>query len=77
MHPYEDIIHLGPKHSKARMSMAERAARFSPFAALLEHDESVKEKERDILGLEEEHEWDEEYRNLLFQLGELEKESFI
>ena len=45
---YDDIIHLPHHVSKNRpqMSMANRAAQFSPFAALSGHDEAVKEEAR-------------------------------
>lgn len=45
---YEDIIHL-PHHVSAtrpQMSMADRAAQFSPFAALTGYDEAIKETGR-------------------------------
>ncbi len=45
---YEDIIHL-PHHispTRNQMSMIDRAAQFSPFAALTGHDAAVKETER-------------------------------
>ena len=45
---YEDIINL-PHHvssSRNRMSMTNRAAQFSPFAALTGHDAAVKETAR-------------------------------
>lgn len=45
---YEDIIEL-PHHvspTRNRMSMIDRAAQFSPFAALTGHSEAVKETER-------------------------------
>lgn len=45
---YDDIIHL-PRHvSKTRPPMAiiDRAAQFSPFAALTGHDAAIKETER-------------------------------
>lgn len=45
---YEDIIDL-PHHvssTRNRMSMIDRAAQFSPFAALTGHSEAVKETER-------------------------------
>ncbi len=44
-HPYEDIINL-PHHvspSRPRMSLSERAAQFSPFAALTGFDAAIKE----------------------------------
>ena len=45
---YEDIIDL-PHHTsaeRARMPMSDRAAQFSPFAALTGHDEAIKETAR-------------------------------
>lgn len=45
---YDDIIHL-PHHTSSkhpRMSKIERAAQFSPFAALTGHDAAVKETQR-------------------------------
>ena len=45
---YEDIIHL-PHHVSAnrpRMSISERAAQFSPFAALTGHGAAIKETAR-------------------------------
>lgn len=45
---YDDILHL-PHHvspTRPRMSMAERAAQFSPFAALSGHDEAIRETGR-------------------------------
>lgn len=47
-HQYDDIIGL-PHHvseTRPRMSMIDRAAQFSPFAALTGHKEAVKETER-------------------------------
>lgn len=46
--PYEDIIHL-PHHvssKRQRMPMADRAAQFSPFAALTGHDAAIRETAR-------------------------------
>ena len=45
---YEDIIYLPHHVSKTRpqMSMSDRAAQFSPFAALNGYDEAVKETAR-------------------------------
>lgn len=48
MDKYNDIINL-PHHqpkSRPHMSMADRAAQFSPFAALTGYDEAVKETAR-------------------------------
>lgn len=45
---YDDILHL-PHHvssTRKRMTMAERAAQFSPFAALAGYDEAVRETGR-------------------------------
>lgn len=45
---YEDIIHL-PHHVSERhprMSMMDRAAQFSPFAALTGYDAAIKETAR-------------------------------
>lgn len=46
--PYDDIIHL-PHHisvTRQRMSMIDRAAQFSPFAALVGFDSEIKETGR-------------------------------
>lgn len=47
-HRYDDIInlphHVSPKHPQ--MSMRNRAAQFSPFAALTGHDEAIAEAGR-------------------------------
>ena len=45
---YEDIIHLSyPVPSKRqRMSMIDRAAQFSPFAALVGYDDAIEETAR-------------------------------
>ena len=47
-HPYEDILHLPHHVSKERphMSLHDRAAQFSPFAAL-EKQQAAEEAERD------------------------------
>ena len=45
---YDDIIHL-PHHTSSRhprMSMADRAAQFSPFAALTGHGAAISETAR-------------------------------
>lgn len=45
---YDDIIHL-PRHisqTRKRMSMHDRAAQFSPFAALTGHDAAIAETGR-------------------------------
>lgn len=47
-HPYADILDL-PHHTsptRPRMSMADRAAQFSPFAALTGHDDAIRETAR-------------------------------
>jgi hypothetical protein len=48
MTSYEDIIHLAHHQSTnhPQMSIYDRAAQFSPFAALTGHDEAVKEVAR-------------------------------
>ena len=48
MNPYKDIIHL-PHHTSAtrpRMSAHDRAAQFSPFAALTGYDSAIYETAR-------------------------------
>jgi len=47
-HKYDDIINMQHhvSHSRPRMSNYERAAQFSPFAALTGYEEAVKETER-------------------------------
>lgn len=62
--PYEDIIHL-PHHvssTRPQMPMQDRAAQFSPFAALTGFDTAIKEARRLT---EEKIELDEEALNLL------------
>ena len=46
--PYEDIVALPPHISKKhpQPTMLERAARFSPFAAITGYEEMVKEAAR-------------------------------
>lgn len=47
-HPYEDILYL-PHHRSAtrkKMSMLDRAAQFSPFAALNGYEASIRETQR-------------------------------
>lgn len=49
-HKYDDIINL-PHHVSARhprMSLENRAAQFSPFAALTGHEEAILETERQV-----------------------------
>jgi len=47
-HPYEDILHLPHHVSKERphMSMLDRAAQFSPFAALVGYEDIIDETAR-------------------------------
>lgn len=47
-HSYDDIINLPHpvSYKHPRMSLYERAAQFSPFAALTGHDAAIKETER-------------------------------
>lgn len=48
VHRYDDIIHL-PHHTSAThppMPVADRAAQFSPFAALTGHEAAIKETAR-------------------------------
>lgn len=61
---YDDIIHL-PRHVSAtrpRMSIADRAAQFSPFAALAGHHEAIREVGRYT---QEKIELDEQSREIL------------
>lgn len=48
IHQYDDIINLPHHRSKTRphMSLEDRAAQFSPFAALTGHDEAIEETAR-------------------------------
>ena len=67
---YDDIINLPHHVSKKRpqMSMADRAAQFSPFAALTGHDEAIRETARltdDRIDLDE---GELEILNMRFQL---------
>lgn len=48
MNPYNDIIHL-PHHTSSkrpRMSLSDRAAQFSPFAALTGYEDAIAETGR-------------------------------
>ena len=48
--PYEDIIHL-PHHQSAtrpHMSLYDRAAQFSPFAALTGYEDMIDEEAREV-----------------------------
>lgn len=49
-HTYDDIIHLEHPMSKRhpRMSMHDRAAQFSPFAALTGYGDAVDETVREV-----------------------------
>lgn len=68
---YEDIIHLPhPVSSRhPQMSMADRAAQFSPFAALTGYGDAVREKARFTEGKPELSE--EEKRNLDDRLAQI------
>lgn len=46
--PYDDILHLPHHVSKTRpsMSMADRAAQFSPFSALTGYEDAIQETQR-------------------------------
>lgn len=47
-HQYDDIIHL-PHHVSTKhpqMALSDRAAQFSPFAALTGHEDSIRETAR-------------------------------
>lgn len=64
LHKYDDIIHL-PHHVSDRhpqMALLDRAAQFSPFAALTGHDAAIREMSRLT---EEKIELDEDSRKLL------------
>lgn len=63
-HRYDDIIDL-PHHvsaTRSRMSMHDRAAQFSPFAALTGYDDAVEETARLT---DEQYELSEDARNRL------------
>lgn len=74
---YEDIIHL-PHHvssKRPQMSMADRAAQFSPFAALTGYDDAIQETGRlteQKIELDEEtlEKLDERFQILQEHLGE-------
>lgn len=74
-HPYDDIMHL-PHHvspTRPPMPMADRAAQFSPFAALVGYDAAIAETGRLTdarieLGEEELKELDRRFRLLMDQL---------
>ena len=71
-HKYDDIIHL-PHHVSVKhpqMALLDRAAQFSPFAALTGHEDSIRETARrteDFLELDEDkkEQIDEKMRCLL------------
>jgi len=77
MSQYEDIIHL-PRHvsrKRRQMSAAERAAQFSPFAALVGFDAAIQEEARLVsrrieLAEDEMAALDRKYRYLQSILGE-------
>ncbi len=75
--PYDDIINLPHHVSKTRpqMSMWDRAAQFSPFAALTGYDAAIKETgrltdEKIDLGEEEKEVLDRKLRFLMKKLSE-------
>ena len=73
-HKYDDIINL-PHHVSARhpqMSLLDRAAQFSPFAALTGHDAAIKETQRLT---EEWMEPDEDRKELLDEKLQMIRES--
>ena len=62
-HEYDDIIDL-PHHvsaTRSRMSMIDRAAQFSPFAALTGHGEAIDKAARQT---ERKFEKDEEFAEI-------------
>lgn len=74
-HPYDDIIHLPHhvSHTRPPMPMADRAAQFSPFAALVGYDAAIAETGRYTdarieLGEEELKELDRRFQLLVDQL---------
>lgn len=74
-HKYDDIIHL-PHHVSARhpqMSLMDRAAQFSPFAALTGYDAAIKETERLT---EEWEELDESRKAMLDERLQIIRENF-
>ena len=74
-HPYDDIIHL-PHHvspTRPPMPMSDRAAQFSPFAALVGYDAAIAETgrytdARTELGEEELNDLDRRFQLLVDQL---------
>ncbi len=82
-HQYDDIINLPYHQSKTRphMSLSDRAAQFSPFAALTGYDDEVKEAARVTdkkIDLSEEmrRELDEKLQILREHMGEYPQVSF-
>ena len=74
---YEDILHLPHHRSRTHppMSLYDRAAQFSPFAALTGYDEAVKEtarltEERAELSEDRKAELNEKLERLLTEEGE-------
>lgn len=64
-HKYDDIIHLArPVSHRAKMTDYDRAAQFSPFAALTGHGDNIEEAGRFV---EEKIECDEEVKQKLDQ----------
>ena len=75
-HKYDDIIQL-PHHvstSHPQMSLLDRAAQFSPFAALTGHDAAIKETQRLT---EEWVELNEDRKNLLDEKLQMIRESLF
>ena len=73
-HEYDDIINL-PHHvstTHPQMSLIDRAAQFSPFAALTGHDAAIKETQRFT---EEWVELDEDRKELLDEKLQMIRES--
>ena len=74
---YEDILHL-PHHvspTRPRMSMEDRAAQFSPFAALVGYDAAIDETARQteaqiVLTEDRKAELDQVMQQLLRQLDQ-------
>ena len=82
-HKYDDIItqphHTSPNH--ARMSISDRAAQFSPFAALTGYDDAVRETarltdERIILDEDERQVLDERFLFLRAHLADRPRVAF-
>ena len=76
--PYDDIINMEHPVSSVhkRMSMTERAAQFSPFAALTGYGDQVKEaarmtQQRIILSEEQKEELDRAFRGISAGISEM------